>query len=118
MACGCDDVGSNTQQTACRKSNICNPGGKRAKEINTNQIIQGACRVPSSLFTMSRASMNVAQSAVIKDDKHGSYARYLARLKGKKNGPLRTQVYKPNATPIQGNKTRMIGLLPNCELCD
>ena len=41
------------------------------------------------------------------DMKHGSYARYLARLKGK--GPLRTQ----NATgliPVQGNKTKSYGI--------
>ena len=41
------------------------------------------------------------------DIKHGSYARYLARLKGK--GPLKTQ----NATgviPVQGNKTRSYGI--------
>jgi hypothetical protein len=42
------------------------------------------------------------------DIKHGSYARYLARLKGK--GPLRTQ----NATGLiakQGNKTKSYGIV-------
>jgi len=42
------------------------------------------------------------------DIKHGSYARYLARLKGK--GPLRTQ----NATglmAVQGNKTKSYGIV-------
>lgn len=41
------------------------------------------------------------------DIKHGSYARYLARLKGK--GPLKTQ--NPNGlTPVQGNKTMSYGI--------
>ena len=115
-SCGCDEGEINSQNN-CRKSNICNPEGKLASKINTNMIIQGACRVPSSLYTMSRASISVANNEAIKHDKHGSYARYLARLKGKSNGPLRTQEYNANAIPVQGNKTRMIGLIPNCELC-
>lgn len=46
------------------------------------------------------------------DIKHGSYARYLARLKGK--GPLRTSVN--SSTPVQGNKTRSYGIVGRC-LC-
>lgn len=42
------------------------------------------------------------------DVKHGSYARYLARLKGK--GPLRTQ-NDTNLTPVQGNKTKSYGIV-------
>ena len=42
------------------------------------------------------------------DIKHGSYARYLARLKGK--GPLRTQ-NDTNLTPVQGNKTKSYGIV-------
>lgn len=41
------------------------------------------------------------------DIKHGSYARYLARLKGK--GPLRTQ-NATGLTPVQGNKTKSYGI--------
>lgn len=85
----------------------------KAAQVSTNKIIQGACRVPSSLFTMTRASMNVANSTVVKGEKHGSYARYLARLKGK--GPLLTQPSSMFINPVQGNKTRMIGLMPRCE---
>ena len=83
----------------------------RATKISTSKIIQGACRVPSSLYTMNRGSMNVAKAAVVpkKNDKHGSYARYLARKKG--SGPLLTQPYNNIVTPIQGNKNRMIGLM-------
>jgi len=43
------------------------------------------------------------------DVKHGSYARYLARLKGK--GPLRTQSTNANITALIGNKTRSIGIV-------
>lgn len=47
------------------------------------------------------------------DIKHGSYARYLARLKGK--GPLRTQqVSAP--TPLMGNKTKSYGIV-NSKKC-
>jgi len=41
--------------------------------------------------------------------KHGSYARYLARLKGM--GPLRTQTSNTNITALKGNKTRSIGIV-------
>jgi len=92
--------------------NKCDAASVEASKINTNKIIQGACRVPSSLFTMTRASMNVARTPSIKGDKHASYARYLARKKGK--GPLLSQEYNANIIPLKGNKTRMIGLMPNC----
>tara|TARA_B110000967_G_scaffold178764_1_gene193796 strand:+ start:82 stop:732 length:651 start_codon:yes stop_codon:yes gene_type:complete len=42
------------------------------------------------------------------DIKHGSYARYLARLKGK--GPLRTQP-DTGLTPVNGNKTKSYGIV-------
>jgi len=42
------------------------------------------------------------------DIKHGSYDRYLARLKGK--GPLKTQ-QNTNITPITGNKTKAYGIV-------
>jgi len=136
---------------------------RQQSEISTNKRIQGACRVPSSLFTMTKACMNVASAAsanlksakrkqnealarlqLIEGEgaatniqsleealaqasrdvelasaayysynnfKHGSYDRYLARLKGR--GPLTTQPTN-NVTPVKGNKSRMIGLMPNC----
>ena len=49
------------------------------------------------------------------DVKHGSYARYLARLKGK--GPLKTQS-KTVLTPVQGNKTKSYGIVrPGSCMC-
>jgi hypothetical protein len=42
------------------------------------------------------------------DIKHGSYDRYLARLKGK--GPLRTQTIT-NTPPLHGNKTKAYGIV-------
>ena len=97
---------------------------REQSEISTSKIIQGACRVPSSLFTMTKASMNVATNYQEEEGlwsgsnnknkyfKHGSYDRYLARLKGM--GPLTTQPYKAGTQPLQGNKKRMIGLMPMC----
>tara|TARA_B100000085_G_scaffold276930_1_gene296710 strand:- start:1556 stop:1897 length:342 start_codon:yes stop_codon:yes gene_type:complete len=68
----------------------------------TNKRIQNTVRVPSSLYSMNLATLNVSQKgdkfnglsdrtqqsvdpitkAVGVDVKHGSYARYLARKKG------------------------------------
>ncbi len=92
---------------------VLNIGDCLPKEIHTNKIIQGACRVPSSLYTMTKASINVASIPPVKNDKHGSYARYLDRKKGK--GPLLTQARNASAVPHEGNKTRMIGLMPTCQ---
>ena len=126
---------------SCGFLDISNVTERQQSEISTSKIIQGACRVPSSLFTMTKACMNVAsaasanlKSAIRKENeeasqasrdvelalasyysynnfKHGSYDRYLARLKGR--GPLTTQPTN-HVTPVKGNKTRMIGLMPNC----
>lgn len=59
--------------------------------------------------SMSAASTNIQGSKGV-DMKHGSYDRYLAKLKGKK--PLRTQTHLStvNNVPVQGNKTRMFGI--------
>ena len=68
----------------------------------------------SSITRMRPGSMSaastVAQGSKGVDMKHGSYDRYLAKLKGKK--PLRTQTYvsTANVVPVQGNKTRMFGI--------
>ena len=47
------------------------------------------------------------------DIKHGSYARYLARLKGK--GSLRTQV--TSTVPVYGNKTKSYGIVGSSSSC-
>jgi hypothetical protein len=41
------------------------------------------------------------------DIKHGSYARYLARIKGR--GPYRTEAV-PVPLPLEGNKTKKYGI--------
>jgi len=59
--------------------------------------------------SMSAASTNQQGSKGV-DMKHGSYDRYLAKLKGRK--PLRTQTHSStaNTVPVHGNKTRMFGI--------
>jgi hypothetical protein len=59
--------------------------------------------------SMSAAS-NTAQGSKGVDMKHGSYDRYLAKLKGKKPLRTQTQLSTANVVPVQGNKTRMFGI--------
>jgi hypothetical protein len=58
----------------------------------------------------SAASSSTMQGSKGVDMKHGSYDRYLAKLKGRK--VLRTQSYASTSTnvPVQGNKTRTFGI--------
>ena len=60
--------------------------------------------------SMSAASSSSVQGSKGVDMKHGSYDRYLARLKGK--GPLRTQTSASTAglQPVEGNKTTKYGI--------
>lgn len=64
----------------------------------------------------SAASSNMQGSKGV-DMKHGSYDRYLAKLKGRK--VLRTQSYASSSTnvPLEGNKTRTFGVAysENCQ---
>jgi hypothetical protein len=64
----------------------------------------------------SAASSNMQGSKGV-DMKHGSYDRYLAKLKGRKM--LRTESYASTSTnvPLEGNKTRMFGVAysDNCQ---
>lgn len=68
----------------------------------------------SSITRMRPGSMSaastVAQGSKGVDMKHGSYDRYLAKLKGKK--PLRTETQSStaNVVPQYGNKTRVFGI--------
>ena len=68
----------------------------------------------SSITRMRPGSMSAASTATQGrkgvDMKHGSYDRYLAKLKGQK--PLRTQSHlsTANVVPVHGNKTRMFGI--------
>lgn len=65
----------------------------------------------------SAASSSTMQGSKGVDMKHGSYDRYLAKLKGRK--VLRTQSYASTSTnvPEQGNKTRTFGIAysDNCQ---
>ena len=68
----------------------------------------------TSITRMRPGSMSAPSSGILGskgvDMKHGSYDRYLAKLKGAK--ALRTQSHEStsNVTPVQGNKTRMFGV--------
>jgi hypothetical protein len=68
----------------------------------------------SSITRMRPGSMSAAstqsQGSKGVDMKHGSYDRYLAKLKGRK--PLRTESHlsTANVVPVAGNKTRMFGI--------
>jgi hypothetical protein len=68
----------------------------------------------------SAASSSTMQGSKGVDMKHGSYDRYLAKLKGRK--VLRTQSYASTSTnvPEQGNKTRTFGIAysDNCQYPD
>jgi len=72
------------------------------------------CSTRSSITRMRPGSMSAGsssnQGSKGVDMKHGSYDRYLARLKGGK--PLRTQseASTANNVPLYGNKTRMFGV--------
>ena len=65
--------------------------------------------------SMSAPSTSIQGSKGV-DMKHGSYDRYLAKLKGRK--PLRTETYVSTAKtiPIRGNKTRTYGIAYS-EMC-
>jgi len=59
--------------------------------------------------SMSAASSSIPGSKGV-DMKHGSYDRYLAKLKGAKALRTQTQASTQNNVPIHGNKTRMFGV--------
>ena len=84
------------------------------RALPANSLIQNIQRVPShgnstkSSITRHRPG-SLAPGGKGVDIKHGNYARYLARLKGK--GPLRTQKPSTSTQPIVGNKTRNFGIV-------
>lgn len=76
----------------------------------------------SSITSLRPGSTSAASSSTMQgskgvDMKHGSYDRYLAKLKGRKD--LRTQTYASTSTnvPAKGNKTRTFGIAysDNCQ---
>lgn len=83
------------------------------RALPANSLKQNIQRVPShgnstkSSITRHRPG-SLAPGGKGVDIKHGNYARYLARLKGK--GPLRTQK-STSSQPIIGNKTKSFGIV-------
>ncbi len=74
--------------------------------VHTN-VPSHASSTRHSITRMRPGSTSAPGAGV--DVKHGSYDRYLARLKGR--SVLRTQApAKAAATPLQGNKTRNYGI--------
>ena len=83
-----------------------NQGSDRAEpgRVMRNVPSHDANSTKTSITRLRPGSCSAAGEGV--DIKHGSYARYLARLKGR--GPYRTQA-QPVA-PIEGNKTKKYGI--------
>jgi len=83
------------------------------RALPANSLVSNITVVPSrgnstrSSLTRDRPGSQAPGGKGV-DMKHGSYARYLARLKGK--GPLRTQ-NNTGLTAVQGNKTRSYGIV-------
>jgi hypothetical protein len=84
-----------------------NQGSDRAEpgRVNRNVPSYNASSTKTSITRMRPGSCSAASQGV--DIKHGSYARYLARIKGR--GPYRTQTV-PAAVPVEGNKTKKYGI--------
>jgi hypothetical protein len=81
--------------------------------VNRNVPSHGSS-TRSSITRMRPGSMSAPSTATPGskgvDMKHGSYDRYLAKLKGKKPLRTQTQVLTANVIPQYGNKTRMFGI--------
>ena len=84
-----------------------NQGSDRAEpaRVMRNVPSHNANSTKTSVTRMRPGSCSAAGQGV--DIKHGSYARYLARIKGR--GPYRTQTV-PAPVPVQGNKTKKYGI--------
>ena len=83
-----------------------NQGSDRAVpgQVQRNVPSHGANSTKTSITRMRPGSCSAAGQGV--DIKHGSYARYLARIKGR--GPYRTQAQSVPA--VEGNKTKKYGI--------
>ena len=83
-----------------------NQGSDRAEpgKVMRNVPSYGASSTKTSITRMRPGSCSAAGEGV--DIKHGSYARYLARIKGR--GPYRTQTGSVPA--VEGNKTKKFGI--------
>ena len=83
-----------------------NQGSDRAEpgQVHRNVPSHGANSTKTSITRLRPGSCSAAGQGV--DIKHGSYARYLARIKGR--GPYRTQAQSVPA--VEGNKTKKYGI--------
>jgi hypothetical protein len=83
-----------------------NQGSDRAEpgRVMRNVPSYNASSTKTSITRMRPGSCSAAGEGV--DIKHGSYARYLARIKGR--GPYRTQTVPVPA--VEGNKTKKYGI--------
>jgi hypothetical protein len=80
------------------------PSGLR---LSSNNIVPSRGNSTKSSLTRQRPGA-CAPGGIGVDVKHGSYARYLARLKGR--GPAKTQISNPLIIPVKGNKTQYYGI--------
>jgi hypothetical protein len=83
-----------------------NQGSDRAEpgRVMRNVPSYNASSTKTSITRMRPGSCSAAGEGV--DIKHGSYARYLARIKGR--GPYRTE--SQTVPPVEGNKTKKYGI--------
>ena len=83
-----------------------NQGSDRAEpgRVQRNVPSHGANSTKTSVTRLRPGSCSAAGQGV--DVKHGSYARYLARIKGR--GPYRTETLP--VAPVEGNKTKKYGI--------
>ena len=83
-----------------------NQGSDRAEpgRVQRNVPSHGASSTKTSVTRLRPGSCSAAGQGV--DITHGSYARYLARIKGR--GPYRTQTQ--SVVPVEGNKTKKYGI--------
>jgi hypothetical protein len=83
-----------------------NQGSDRAEpgRVMRNVPSYNASSTKTSITRMRPGSCSAASEGV--DIKHGSYARYLARIKGR--GPYRTE--SQTVPPVEGNKTKKYGI--------
>jgi hypothetical protein len=86
------------------------PSGLRLSSIN---VVPSRGNSTKSSLTRQRPGA-CAPGGIGVDVKHGSYARYLARLKGR--GPAKTQQKNPLIIPVKGNKTQYYGIV-NSSTC-
>ena len=83
-----------------------NQGSDRPEpgRVQRNVPSHGANSTKTSVTRLRPGSCSAAGQGV--DVKHGSYARYLARIKGR--GPYRTETLP--VAPVEGNKTKKYGI--------